>query len=327
MSASIFFLLLCVINIGQIDARPTEKERVELWHARGNTWPPTWQEETPGYAALMAFRETELMKIPGSDERWENYMQYTQGRMVPTFTAQGFDVIQTPHSVHEKLLNAVNKNLDNWDGMRQEHDVDCIYHPEGMSPKFADIGRIAREVHEELLPLHEAWAGGIKLRPTSAYGVRLYQNGSSLVMHHDKVHTHVISSIVHITHEGENWPIEIEAHDTGELHAVKLEPGEMLFYESAKCLHGRMTAFNGKYYGSIFLHYQPVDKSIWDFDVEQIIANVPPHWHENITDRHGSRWAGQAITVDSRVAAGAPPRIMQDHPDFKIASKGKHVRR
>ena len=27
----------------------------------------------------------------------------------------------------------------------------------------------------------------MKLRPTSAYGVRLYQNGSSLVMHHDKV--------------------------------------------------------------------------------------------------------------------------------------------
>lgn len=29
--------------------------------------------------------------------------------------------------------------------------------------------------------------GGIPLRGTSAYGVRLYQNGSSLVMHHDKV--------------------------------------------------------------------------------------------------------------------------------------------
>ena len=35
--------------------------------------------------------------------------------------------------------------------------------------------------------MHEEWAGGIKLKPTSAYGVRLYQNGSSLVMHHDKV--------------------------------------------------------------------------------------------------------------------------------------------
>ena len=32
--------------------------------------------------------------------------------------------------------------------------------------------------------------GGIKLIPTSAYGVRLYQNGSSLMMHYDKVSSH-----------------------------------------------------------------------------------------------------------------------------------------
>ena len=29
--------------------------------------------------------------------------------------------------------------------------------------------------------------GGIELIPTSAYGVRLYRNGSSMVMHNDKV--------------------------------------------------------------------------------------------------------------------------------------------
>ena len=31
---------------------------------------------------------------------------------------------------------------------------------------------------------------------------------------------------------------------------------QMLFYESAKCLHGRMTELKGKYYGSLFVHYQ-----------------------------------------------------------------------
>ena len=31
---------------------------------------------------------------------------------------------------------------------------------------------------------------------------------------------------------------------------------QQLFYESAKCLHGRMTQFRGKYYGSLFVHYQ-----------------------------------------------------------------------
>ena len=42
----------------------------------------------------------------------------------------------------------------------------------------------------------------------------------------------------------------------------------MLFYESAKCLHGRRSQLKGKYYGSIFVHYQPVDQSIWDYSVD-----------------------------------------------------------
>jgi len=308
-------------------SRPTEQERVALWYESGNTWPPGWQDETEGYRRLMEERDAELIRvIPGSDERWENYMQYTQGRMVPKFTARGFDVVDTPHEIHEKLYNAVKKQVDNFDNLPYEHDVDCIYHPPGLAPKFAYLQNLAREVHHELLPYHEAW-GGMKLRPTSAYGVRLYQNGSSLVMHHDKVHSHVISSIVHIIHEGPNWPIDIESHDTGELFSLELQPGQMLFYESAKCLHGRMSEFKGKYYGSIFLHYQPVDTEIWNYTVEDVIANVPPHWHMNITEDKGSRWAGQAVTVDSRVASGAPLRVSMSDPRFRESKKGKHVRR
>jgi hypothetical protein len=42
----------------------------------------------------------------------------------------------------------------------------------------------------------------------------------------------------------------------------------MLFYESAACVHGRRQKFRGKYYGSVFLHYQPVDRNIWDYSIE-----------------------------------------------------------
>ena len=136
-----------------------------------------------------------------------------------------------------------------------------------------------------------------------------------------------VHSFVHIIHEGNNWPIDIESHDTGELFSLELQPGQMLFYESAKCLHGRMSEFNGKYYGSIFLHYQPVDTNIWNYSVEDVIANVPPHWNRNTTETKGSRWAGQAITVDSRLAKGAPERLSENHPDFRLSRKGKHVTR
>ncbi len=67
--------------------------------------------------------------------------------------------------------------------------------------------------------------------------------------------------------DDEPWPIEIEDHD-GALHAVNLQPGQMLFYESASCLHGRRQKFKGKYYASIFMHFQPVDSSIWNFQLE-----------------------------------------------------------
>ena len=48
----------------------------------------------------------------------------------------------------------------------------------------------------------------------------------------------------------------------------------MLFYESAKCLHGRMKTFKGKYYGSIFFHYRPKDYSIWDYSIEVCLEDL-----------------------------------------------------
>ena len=42
----------------------------------------------------------------------------------------------------------------------------------------------------------------------------------------------------------------------------------MLFYESASCLHGRRKVLKGKYYASIFAHYQPVDTVMWHWKNE-----------------------------------------------------------
>jgi hypothetical protein len=42
----------------------------------------------------------------------------------------------------------------------------------------------------------------------------------------------------------------------------------MLHYESARCPHGRLKPFRGKYYAALFVHYQPVDRNLWDIDVE-----------------------------------------------------------
>mmetsp|Transcript_35025 Transcript_35025/g.33296 ORF Transcript_35025/g.33296 Transcript_35025/m.33296 type:complete len:330 (+) Transcript_35025:138-1127(+) len=307
---------LCLVS----GERPSEDERVRLWREH-NVWPPDWQEESEGYIRTHKLREGEINQLTGADERWENWMQHTQSQLVPKFTEKGFDIIDTPVAVHKKLLQAVEKGLLDFDSLGYEEAGNAIYG--GLIPKFIENGNLAYQVLDELKGLHEAWAGGIELKGTSAYGVRLYQNGSSLVMHHDKVETHVISSIIHIAHKYESnstpWPLHIEDHN-GVMHEVSLQPGQMVFYESAKCLHGRMKALKGQYYGSLFLHYQPVDKSIWDFDNEQVIAAVPPHWREGILENEGSRWAGQAITVDSVAPQGAPHRVILGEHVHSIVS-------
>ena len=87
----------------------------------------------------------------------------------------------------EKLRSVVMDGVARWDSLRHENKIPVVYNSQDLLPKFVDIGRLSYEVMEDLLPLHEQWAGGIRLRGTSAYGVRLYQNGSSLGMHCDKV--------------------------------------------------------------------------------------------------------------------------------------------
>jgi len=221
----VLVLALCVVRTEGV--RLSEDERVKQWHARNNTWPPNWQPETEGFREFQRLRELELQRLPGADERWENYMQYTSARMVPRFTETGFELIDTPPHLQAKLKAAVDNALANWDKVREESVIEVLYTP--TPSKFVDIPALAREVHRDLQQAHEDWAG-LKLKPTSIYGIRMNRNGSSLVMHYDKIFTHVISSIIHIDHEyfddSEPWPIEIEDH-TGQIHLVNLEPGQV----------------------------------------------------------------------------------------------------
>jgi hypothetical protein len=61
----------------------------------------------------------------------------------------------------------------------------------------------------------------------------------------------------------------------------------------ASCLHGRRGIFHGKYYASTFVHHQPMDEELWNYNIEDIIANVPPFWNEGVIEEKSNRWAGQ----------------------------------
>lgn len=179
---------------------------------------------------------------------------------------------RAPESLMKDLRSGIRDGLAT---ARPEHPVEVI---EGETPLFIHRPDLTKRVLEELQPLHEAWAN-VKLRPYQAYGFRLYRNQSNLLMHVDKMETHVISCILHIdsSEDAEPWPILIEDFQ-GNTNQVTLKSGEMLFYESSKCFHGRPSRFNGSWYSSIFVHYYP--KYGWnnvDHKLESHYA-VPPSW-------------------------------------------------
>jgi hypothetical protein len=74
----------------------------------------------------------------------------------------------------------------------------------------------------------------------------------------------------------EPWPLEIEDHE-GNIHAVNIEAGEMVMYESAKQYHARLTPMRGKHYGSVFIHFYPKhgwNWTMWDVHVIHTLCNA-----------------------------------------------------
>lgn len=128
-------------------------------------------------------------------------------------------------------------------------------------------GNLKSRLATEIRPVIAEWSKyeTSELELTSCYGIRRYSRGSKLRMHVDTVTTHVVSVILNVDQSvDEDWPLEIKGHN-GKYTYVNMNPGEMLFYESAKCLHGRPQLLNGDYYSNVFIHYKPTSDGAWDY--------------------------------------------------------------
>lgn len=138
-------------------------------------------------------------------------------------------------------------------GSRKEHFINVIGGEEHARPIMISDHAQNRDILEEMKPMFEWWSGK-ELEGSIAYGIRAYRNDSNLLMHIDKSSTHVISGIYHVdrSDDAEPWPIVIEDFQ-GNTNQVYLEPGDILFYESSKCFHGRPQTFIGSYYASLFM--------------------------------------------------------------------------
>jgi len=117
----------------------------------------------------------------------------------------------------------------------------------------------------QLLKLVEAWAG-VPVEQTVMYGLRQYTEGARLLTHVDRHETHAVSLIVNVAQGNlaEPWPVEVQDH-MDRLHEVIMEPGDIVYYESAKCLHARNRPMMGPnaHYVNLFTHYKPVTDLEW----------------------------------------------------------------
>lgn len=284
---SLFLLLLGVTLLSSLVIAPThgrsEEERVLKYHQLNHTWPPeNFIPENPGWRKLFEHRLRQVAEIQNRGDRFEGFAQtINAGILQQNFTEHGFGLARAPESLMVDLRQAIREGVAK--GPRLETHINAITEPR---PWFIDRPDMTRRVLDELQLYPEAWVG-FPLTPVTAYGFRLYRNTSRLHVHVDKPETHVISFILHIdsSDDADPWPILIEDLH-GITHEVILKSGDMLFYESSKCFHGRPRPLNGSWYSSVFVHYYPTFGYKENFDRLARVYRIPPIWSEEPSSQY-----------------------------------------
>lgn len=111
--------------------------------------------------------------------------------------------------------------------------------------------------------LVEQWSN-VTLELTDIYGMRRYEDGARLLTHVDREETHAASLIINVAQGRVRKPWNVEIYDfDGHLHEIEMDEGDIVYYESARCLHGRMQPLEGEYYVNLFAHYRPVGDPQW----------------------------------------------------------------
>jgi hypothetical protein len=188
----------------------------------------------------------------------------TSHKVKRTFTELGFALGKLPldlfasmstyyynnrHSNMREEWETLGGILVNW----WEQNVFVVSMPWGLK----------RYWQSRLKDLVQAWSG-VELELTDIYGMRRYEDGAQLLTHVDWSATHAASLIINVAQGGirEPWAVEIYDH-ADRLHEITMEEGDIVYYESARCLHGRMKPLAGEFYVNLFAHYRPVGDPEW----------------------------------------------------------------
>jgi hypothetical protein len=119
----------------------------------------------------------------------------------------------------------------------------------------------------------------------------------------------LISVLIPVARDGtEPWPVRVQVPD-GETHEVDLKVGDMMFVESARCLHGRPEPLKGGEFAEVAFHFEhdPADGEERDegdaehdaeggeHDAEQDAENDPEHDAEHDAELDAEHAQGEEI--------------------------------
>jgi len=227
-------------------------EQITIQHVTVKAFGESPPSDDPGQHSFDKEIELTLM------EEWRRHNRITR-----TFSPLGFKKGKLPRDVfadmgafyYNNRFNKVNEEWKNRGVFVNWWETDVYLLP--LPWELRGIWQ------KRLLSLVEEWAG-IPVEQTSMYGLREYTDGARLLTHVDRHTTHAVSLIVNIaqTNLTEPWPVEVQDH-ADRMHEVIMEPGEIVYYESAKALHGRNRPLPGGSYVNLFTHYRPIGDPDW----------------------------------------------------------------
>jgi len=191
---------------------------------------------------------------------WSKHLQVKR-----TFSPLGFSKGRLPDDVFGSMRSYYYNNRDPPHRVQEEWSTKGLYVNYWESDcNFIQIPWELKKLWQvRLKDVVQEWVG-VEIEQTDLYGVRQYEAGARLLTHVDRITTHAVSLIVNIAQGDLTSPWTVEVYDhANRLHEVVMEPGDIVYYESAKALHGRNTPLAGGYYANIFTHYRPMGDPNW----------------------------------------------------------------
>jgi hypothetical protein len=250
-----------------IDEESEFYEKVTIQHTTTHAF-GSWKPSSP--EKFEAIHELEQNVRNALNHEWKKHQKVKR-----TFSSLGFAKGRLPDDVFATMGAFYYNNRHN--AVAEEWNKTSIF----VNSWESDVNFIAipwelkRKWQTRLMELVNDWAG-VELQETAMYGLRQYERGARLLSHVDRIKTHALSLIVNVAQDNlaSPWPVEIFDHGD-RLHEITMEAGDIVYYESAKNLHGRNRPLTCKPGGcrfvNLFAHYRPIDNG--------------DTWHKNLSDQ------------------------------------------